>query len=206
PPPPLAITFAAVLWGGAAHAQDGDGAYGRWNHGLVISPAFGVALGGDGGQGDVAFDGALRLRFLDAAGPSAGVIAGEGGPLIFTGVELRPFWPALFLLDMSTGRRWIDRTIQSLGVELMAVFAPRAERRGAAFGYAFHIELPLIYGRDGPFDGLRLRAAVRRIVGRDYIEGPSIAHSWAAVLSLTLDLGAQFSQGHREPPRYRPRR
>ena len=194
--------FASALFSGEASADD-DGVYGRFDHGLV------VALGAGGSVsagGDLRAEGEVRVRILDAAGPTLSI---SGAPnqqtIVLAGIELRPLFPALFLLDAWSGKEWLDVFVQSIGIDLGAAFFPGSG--GVAFAYGFSVEVPLVLSRPGSFDGLGLRLAARRIAPSNAFaptpEGQSGHFSIMATLSLHL--GVRFPASFQEPPGYRPR-
>ncbi|MFT5358526.1 MAG: hypothetical protein ACI9KE_005765 [Polyangiales bacterium] len=197
------LLFAVTFFGSNAYADDDDGLYGRFDHGLVF------ALGAGGSistSGEVRAEGELRMRVLDAAGPTLSISgAPDGQTFVVAGIELRPLFPALFLLDAWSGNERLDVFIQSIGIDLGAVFFPGSG--GVAFAYGFSLELPLALSHPGPFDGLGLRIAARRIAPSNAFvpmpEGQS-AH-FSVMATLSLHLGVRFPASFREPAGYRPR-
>ena len=196
--------LASSLFVSHARAED-DGVYGRFDHGLVFALGAGGSISA---SGEVRAEGELRLRILDAAGPTLSV---SGAPdrqtFVLAGIELRPFFPALFLLDAWSGNEWLDVFVQSIGVELGAAFFPGDGERGVAFAYGFSVELPLVLSRPGPFDGLGLRIAARRIAPSNaFAPAPESQRGHFSVMAtLSLHLGVRFPASFREPPGYRPR-
>lgn len=200
---PLAtwIALVAVALCSNVLAQDGDGAYGRFDHAVVFSFDAGFALS----TPPIAprASGALRVRIIDAAGPVLSLSGGGGEPLSFrAGVELRPFWPSLFLLDMSTGIERIDLLIGSIGVELGVAYV---QNHGIGVTYAFGIEMPLALPTSSPsrvFDGLRLRFEARRIRLRQAQETTQESYrAWEMFFGLNLRLGAGAPRLHSDPRR-----
>jgi hypothetical protein len=191
-----------VFFDSQAYADD-DGVYGRFDHGLVF------ALGAGGStstSGEVRAEGELRMRVLDAAGPTLSI---SGAPdrqtFVVTGIELRPLFPALFLLGAWSGNEWVDVFLQSIGIDLGAAFFPGSG--GVAFAYGFSVELPLALSRPGPFDGLGLRIAARRIAPSNAFAPTPESESghFSVMATLSLHLGVRFPASFREPPGYRPR-
>lgn len=205
-PSPLA---AALEPGPASPA---DGLYGRFDGDLVLSvgvsggPVFDRGFRG----GLVELD--LRARYLDAAGlvvapawfhdpafPLREAID-DGAGRLFVGLEVRPFFPARFLLDLWTGSRWTDLLIDSIGVELGVVVGPfgaPGTSDGVAFAWGAGVELPLLTS-DQLAHGLRLRLAVRRVTSRsgDQAGPEGERHSdWTLLTGLVFrglaDLGTQ---------------
>jgi len=168
----LLALVGGASWVGAtplarADAPVGDGVYGRLDGGLVLSagvtagPAFDGGLSGAVGELD------LRARYLDAAGVvlAPAYVGDPGAGRLFVGLEVRPFFPARFLLDLWTGHRWLDLVIDSLGVELGAVLGPWGTDlagAGVAFAWGGGVELPLVLF-PGRADGVHLRIGFRRV-------------------------------------------
>lgn len=198
----LFVCSAVFFTGGSALADD-DGVYGRFDHGLVFALGAGGSISANG---EVRAEGEVRMRFLDAAGP---VLSLSGAPdrqtFVLAGIELRPLFPALFLLDAWSGNEWVDVFVQSIGIELGAAFFPG--NGGVAFAYGFSVELPLALSRPGPFDGLGLRIAARRIAPSNaFAPAPdSQSGHFSVMATLSLHLGVRFPASFSEPAGYRPR-
>ena len=210
-PQVLGALAIAVLGSSTAAADDGDGLYDRFDRDLT------VAIGAGGG---VVFDGAdvrptlaadVRLRVIDTAGPvvamrwSADGRSGHGYVLL--GVELRPFFPALFLLDLSIGNEWVDLFVQSFGVELGAALFPFDEDFGVALGVGLSVELPLLMPSRtrGTFQSIALRLAARRIDGTSSFQDTPVADrsEWSLLATLAFALSAHIGIADWEPARYR---
>lgn len=190
-----------------ARADRGDGAYGRLQEDMTLS----LLVGGGAtwpAEGDT--QGSLitefRARFYDAAGPVVGLRWSPDSEHVFVGLELRPLWPALFLMDMSTGHRFVDLTLQSLSVELGAAVSPLGEGRGVGFAWGLGLELPLGPSARLP-GGLWLRLAVRRVrAPASWQATPDTdASEWTLSSALVLRFGVRTSAPRREPTRYRLR-
>lgn len=203
------LLFAAALLGtssgifGSTALADDDGVYGRFDHGLVFALGAGGSLSTNG---ELRAEGEVRIRILDAAGPSLSI---SGGPdrqtFVLAGIELRPLFPALFLLDAWSGNEWLDVFLQSIGIDLGAAFFPGSG--GVAFAYGFSVEVPLALSAPGAFDGLGLRIAARRIAPSNaFAPAPgSQSGHFSIMATLSLHLGVRFPASFREPPGYRPR-
>ncbi len=196
----------------AASAQRGDGAYRRFDADATLGIEAGANVL-DSGSFEAGAE--LRLRILNAGGPFLAGAFGSRGVSLAVGVELRPLWPALFLIDMSTGRERLDLFLQSLSVDLGVEFAPLAgasdEFAGAevaaAFTWGVGIGVPLLTRsrREGSLAGLDLRFFVRRTrfdraqLGVGDRALPSV---WrvGVRLALDFDLGVGASA---EPARWR---
>ncbi len=198
------VLLAAFGARAEAQSHQGDGAYGRFDHGLVFHLAAGASWTPDE-EPAVAFEGQARALFLGAAGPQLQLRAApDRATLLVAGVSLRPLFPALFLLDMSTGNEWLDTFIQSVGVDVGVAFYPSEDQRAFALGLG--LSVPLVLHRPGPFDGLALRLHARRIDRLDRRDGPDAqGGDWEFMATIDLALGVRFSAGNRPPPGYRPR-
>jgi hypothetical protein len=176
--------FAIVLSTTAiAHADDEDvvdTTYGRIDGDLSAVLGLGATIGPRGPRS--AAD--LRFRYLSTAGLFATY---EDGPLVgstseprrafATGVELRPLFLARWVKGLETGNAYLDLTIDSLGLELGAVFA---EPVGHSFGSrpglqaGLGLELPVFPRLTGPLIGLHggVRWSDAALAGRP-IDTPS---------------------------------
>ncbi len=204
----LTLALAATLLcpPSAARAEGrGDGLYGRWDQDFTLE----IGLGGgvtfaDGAEG-ASMMAELRLRIIDAAGP---FLAGRWGPnageSLVVGVELRPLFPALFLMDASTGRERLDLFLQSLGLEIgAAFFLDGSADAGLAIGVG--LEVPLVLPSRWA-QGVWLRLAARRVhAPRDYrnLDGASPRSEWTLYATLNLEWGVNIGAGAWEPPRHR---
>ncbi|MBX3246398.1 MAG: hypothetical protein KF901_04375 [Myxococcales bacterium] len=188
-----------------AEAQPGDGAYRRWDAfvGLEVGAGAAASRRQDAWSAGPVVE--LRARVLDAAGPfvSFGWDADATSALAF-GVELRPLWPALFLLDRSTGRERLDLWLQSWSLDLGAALGPLVgEGRGLAMIWGLACDVPLSRPSRsrGAFRGAGLRLFARQtIVRASAPEAPTASMAgWTigATLRLTLGLGRGLSGGPR---------
>jgi hypothetical protein len=146
----ISIIALACAWPGAAFAGPRDEtSHGRIDGDLAVSAGAGATVGPRGPRG--AAD--LRLRYLFTAGLFATY---EDGPLVAsaaeprrvltTGVELRPLFLARWLQGHESGTPRVDLLIDSLGLELGAVFVqPEGARFGARRGLqaGLGLDLPL---------------------------------------------------------------
>ncbi len=141
-------------------ADASDASYGRFDGDVALAGAAGMTVGPRGPRASAD----LRFRYLQTAGLFATY---EDGPLIGSpsepkralafGVELRP----LFLARWATGRELgighLDLLIDSLGLELGALFAqPEGARFGGRPGLSagLGVELPFFGRASSPFIGL----------------------------------------------------
>ena len=155
------LALATSLVAGTARASDGpDTAYGRIDGDLSASLALGATFGPRSARGAVD----LRLRYLWTAGIFATY---EDGPLLGSaseprrafagGIELRPLFLAKWLQGKETGNPYFDLTLDSLGLELGAVFlqpaaASFASKPGLQAGLG--IQVPIFPRATGPVIGL----------------------------------------------------
>lgn len=195
------VTF---LWGaGIASAQSGDGVYRRWDSDVAIAISGGLEGGARGLQGV----GALRLRIADAAGPMVSLRHGAEGTELGFGVTLRPLWPALFLLDMSSGRRFWDLLLQSISIEpQVAYIAPHdADAKAWGFALGLGVEVPLWVPESGVVQRLGLRLGYRRVWAPERWNGAAQRDRghWSAGAALALTLGAGSPVSRWEPARHR---
>lgn len=184
-----------VIDASPASADRGDGAYQRVDRGMTFSLVAGATAtsGGDTWRGGLAAE--LRARVLDAAGPVVALRWGpEASEYVFFGIELRPLFPALFLLDLSTGNEWFDLFVQSFGVELGAVWWPR-DGAGVGLGVGLAIDVPLVLPQRGTFRGLALRLSARRVDGTSTFQSaPEVDRSeWTLIAALSLSLGVPLA-------------
>lgn len=155
-----------------AHADDsaqrGDGVYGRLDGDVTLSAGLGAGAVFPA-RGDAALSTALELRarFLDAAGL---FVVPEWRPdaasEVTLGLDLRPLFPARFLMNMETGLPWVDLLVDSIGVDVGVALLPIGEGRGktgAAFAIGGGLDVPLVLpAADAPIPGgLFLRLAGR---------------------------------------------
>ncbi len=160
-PSRAALLLAAALSGRSALAQEHtDPSHGRIDGDLVVVAGLGatVAPGGVRGEGE------LRLRYLDTAGAfvtyeEGALFAGSAQPqrVLTSGAELRPLFLARWLTGHETRSARLDLALDSLGLELGAVFSQHA---GGAFASDLGVELglgleiPFFEGATGPWLGL----------------------------------------------------
>ncbi|MCB9602763.1 MAG: hypothetical protein H6721_11900 [Sandaracinus sp.] len=191
----MRVCAALVLWLatslGTARAQDGDGAYERWDAYVTVEATAGALAHARDGTWELGPLVELRTRILDAAGPFVAYqwdAAGES--TLVAGIELRPLWPALFLLDASTGREWVDLFVQSLSVELGVALTPLGDP-GLAFAWGLSIDVPLWLPSRAPGRGLGLRLQMRRIrVDENALEAPDADDVWSVGATLRMGFGA----------------
>ncbi|MGZ3416775.1 MAG: hypothetical protein ACXVEE_02860 [Polyangiales bacterium] len=171
------LVLGCLLVTSAAHAAEGDGAYGRTDG--DASFVVGVDGGTLGGRKLVGGD--LRLRYLDTAGVAVGYeeldafnkaqTEGEFRRDFRAGVELRPLFPARFLKAHEIGNSFVDLVIDSVGLDIGAIWIVRAfkdvPRPGMYVGLA--LEVPLASRANGPW--VRLAGSFRwtasRLEGED---------------------------------------
>lgn len=173
----------AVLVGFAAEARAVEGedtSYGRIEGDLSASAGAGATLGPRAPR--AALD--LRLRYLWTAGVFATY---EDGPLVdsaaeprralATGIELRPLFIARWLQGLQSGNAYLDMTVDSLALELGAVFMePTGGKLGSRPGLQLGagMTVPILPHASGPVIGFH--GGVRwsdAALGGQALEGPS---------------------------------
>ena len=155
------LALATTSIASTASALDGpDTSHGRIDGDLSASLALGATFGARTPR--AALD--LRLRYLWTAGVFATY---EDGPLVGSssaprrafagGIELRPLFLAKWLQGKETGNAYLDLTIDSLGLELGAVFLQPV---GTSFGSkpglqaGLGLQVPIFPRATGPVIGL----------------------------------------------------
>jgi len=141
-------------------SRKADTSYGRIDGDLSVGLGAGATLGPRGPRAAVD----LRLRYLWTAGLFATY---EDGPLLGSdaeprrafamGLEIRPLFLARWANGLESGNAWLDLTIDSLGLELGAVFVEPAGRSfgkspGLQAGIGFQI--PILPRATGPHVGV----------------------------------------------------
>lgn len=148
PPPPAARADLP------ARLADHDTADGRFDGDLGLVFGLGATFSGSDPRG--AAD--LRLRYLETAGIFASYEEsfGAGPPnpprLVALGLEMRPLFLARWVTGTDFGLAWPDLALDSLGLELGAVFEPSGgpfSRPGLQVSLG--LELPLLAKTTGPW-------------------------------------------------------
>src|SRR4051812_45985541 len=172
----LSIGLATTSFTTGARALEGpDTAYGRIDGDVSASAAVGTTFGPRGPRAAVD----PRLRYIWTAGvfatyedcPFLGSAA-EPRRALATGIELRPLFFAKWLQGKETGNPYLDLTIDSLGLELGAVFLQPA---GASFASTpglqagVGLQVPILPRATGPVIGLHggARWSSAALGGRD---------------------------------------
>ena len=184
----LAVLAILVLYTGTAHAANPDTAYGRIDGDLSVSAAVGATFAARSPRAAVD----LRLRYLWTAGIFGTYEDGFGGSsepkrLLATGIELRPLFLAKWLQGRETGHPYVDLTIDSLGLELGAVFQ---QPQGTSFASkpglqaSLGLQIPIFPNATGPTVGVHAGARWSNTVlsGGD----PQSAADRSAFVLLTL--------------------
>ncbi len=157
--------IAALLVAGpsaerTASAQDDDPSHGRIDGDVTVA----VGIGGVVTERGASAEGEIRLRYLDTAGAFVAYEEGalfdpSAGPqrLLATGLELRPLFLGRWLKGYETPSARLDLALDSLGLELGAVFA---QRPGGPFGselgvqIGLGVELSVFEQATGPWIGI----------------------------------------------------
>jgi hypothetical protein len=152
------ILVALVLLPVSARAADRkDGSHGRVDGDLAVEAGVGASFGPRAPRGVAD----VRFRYLSMAGI---FVTYEDGPLfgsraepkraLATGLELRPLFLAKWFTGRYSGNPYLDLTIDSIGLELGAVFLqPSGARFGAKPGLqaGLAFEVPIFPAATGPF-------------------------------------------------------
>jgi hypothetical protein len=167
----VAAFSSLALAATTAHAEPGDGAYGRLKGDVTLVVGAGGGLVAKSDRKLVTGD--VRLRYLDAVG--AAFIYEEANALerttnadygavhrnFITALEIRPLFPIRFLKNMESDQRFFELMLDSIGLELGTVWTMRegnaTRRPGLLLGLGF--EVPLIAAATGPW--LRFSTSVR---------------------------------------------
>jgi len=200
----VAALAAIVSTGAPASAADtrgpgDDGSHGRFDGDLAVVAAAGMTVGPRGPRAT----GDLRFRYLSTAGLFGTY---EDGPLVGSdaeprrtlavGLELRPLFLARWATNRQLGTPRLDLFIDSLALEIGAVFAqPEGARFGARPGLqaGLGLELPFLATASGPFLGVHggARWSDAALSGGP-LDGPS-----DRALYLTIAIGwQQLFGGH----------
>jgi hypothetical protein len=188
----------------ARAADEPDTSYGRIEGDFSASVGVGATFGPRAPR--AAAD--LRLRYIQTAGI---FVTYEDGPLVGSssdprrafaaGVELRPLFLARWLQGLETGMGHLDLTIDSLALELGAVFVEPpgrsfASRPGLQAGIG--LQVPILPKASGPVIGVHggARWSDATLAGND-IQGPSdrslfllVTVAWQQVFGAHIvDLG-----------------
>jgi hypothetical protein len=158
-----ALLAGAFLVSGARVASAAgrtDATYGRIAGDVTLVGAVGVVAADGGPRGEAE----LRARYLETAGLFASY---EDAPLLGSsaeprrvfagGLEVRPLFLFRWLDGHQTSEPWLDLVVDSVGLELGAMFqqpsgASFSSRPGAQVGLA--IEVPILPRATGPWIGL----------------------------------------------------
>jgi hypothetical protein len=182
----------------------GDGVYERFDSDLTLQIDLGPGVMRAGGT-SASFVAELRARIIDAAGVVLALDTSPSGPdHVFVGLELRPLWPGLFLLDHSSGyERW-DLMLESLGVEIGAGLTPLGDGLGVGLSWGIGLEVPLILPETFA-QGIWLRLGARhQDVHPSSAAAPNSGQdAWLAYVTLALRGGLDLGFARWQTPRYR---
>lgn len=154
----LAAVLAIVASPAADAADAQDASHGRIDGDLAVALGAGATLGPRAPRATAD----LRFRYLQTAGIFAtyedGPLLGDAEPkrAFATGVELRPLFIARWLQGWESGKPYLDLTLDSIGIELGAVFMqPEGARLGSKPGLqaGLGFEVPLFPRATGFFVG-----------------------------------------------------
>ena len=148
-----------------SHNAD-DGIYGRFDGDLSLYGGAGAVLRleGDDQKGAASLE--LDALFLDAAGPFFAIdIAPEAPDQIALGIQLRPLFPARFFLNRFFENAFLNRTIESLHLEIGTGFRSLAGDAEIGVLVGTGIDIPLTAPMK--YWGLVLRLGARYLRIRD---------------------------------------
>ena len=203
------VLFVVLAVPSLAHAQHGDGAYGRLDGDLALSAGVsGGAVTNDrvhpAWTGSASLE--LRARILDSGGIFAiGEWRPEGDSRVIVGVDIRPLFLPRFLLGAQTGFRWLDLLIDSIGLDLGAAIGPFDAAAGAALAIGFGLDVPLFLP-ERTSGGVFLRLGARYVTASALDQAAPHGGTTDWVLLAGLDVRALVATGlpGLEGPRYRP--
>ena len=155
-----AVAASLALPAGSARAQSRpEPTYGRFQGDLTLVAGLGAVVAARG----VRAEGEVRLRYLESAGVFAsyedGALVGSAAEptrVLAAGLELRPLFLFRWLTGRETQRARVDLVVDSLGLELGAVFTQPAgtsfaSQAGMQAGLG--LEVPLLTRATGPWLG-----------------------------------------------------
>lgn len=161
-----------------------DGAYGRFDGSLHADLAVGAGVSE---AGDASLVWHARLRYVDSVGlvlRGDHMLSNDAATRLFAGLELRPLFPARFLVNSEFGLEWLDLLVDSVGMELGASFIGPAEappRLTMAFGVDVPIVPPSIFGH-----GIFVHLAAEHVFGN------SAFWTFSAALDLRMVFASAF--------------
>jgi hypothetical protein len=184
----LTVVFAASSANADPPSTDPDATYGRIDGDVALVGGVGASFGPTAPR--LALD--LRLRYLDTVGifvdyeDAVGASADSDPRRVFaSGLELRPLFLSRWLQLGELHRTRLDLIVDSLGIELGAVFQ---QAQGTSFGqrpgvqFGLGVELPILPQATGPWIGLHggVRWSDSTLLG-DAIRGPEDRSLFLAV-------------------------
>ena len=175
----------------ASSQRNGDGLYGRWDRALTLDIGAGPAVSWIQQDTHVSVASEMRLLVADMGGIAvAGRWAPTDGQYLFVGVDLRPLFPALFFLYLSTWNAFSDLLIQSLYLEIGPTFLLDG-KHSVGLGVGFGLSVPL-YRPLKTLRGIWLRLGARHVnVTPEYYNTPNSMNQseWTVLTTLTIRLG-----------------
>lgn len=185
------VLNAVTVQSSTAHASDDDGVYGRLHADTTLSLEAGAGplLSFTDTEPHVALATTFRARALDMTGAFLGYQhAIRDNNAIVLGIDLRPLVFARIFSDLEHGPRWLDLTIDSLGLELGTALLrpglPRHEGAGLALVVGSGIDVPFAWSEG---TGLLLRFAVRWLHAAPWdVLGPGVTGGDSVLFTLNL--------------------
>lgn len=196
----LLLCVASITCVTRARAQGGDGLYGRWNQDLTVSVGVSAAFT-DRGEGAVLAP--VHLRYLDFVGLTlTPTWAWDADLTLWTGFEIRPLFPSLFLSDASLRTAFWDRLVQSLAFQMGPEFGTnRHHRLTTAWSLGTSVDVPIVFPSGG-IAGLALTLAARHTLrSSNHIGGGPVRGGdsrWLFSAGLTWRFGIPLGLVSRE--------
>jgi hypothetical protein len=198
------VCAGAFFASSAASSAAADVTHGRLAGDLTLEAGLGGGLAFEGlnvlGAGTLE----LRTRYLDMAGVVlGGELRPEGASRVWLGVDVRPLFLGRFLLGATTGDRWLDVLLDSIGLDLGVALVPLDARIGAALAVGFGFDVPIVFFGAG-YEGIGVRLAGRHVaaLATDLAGPENGVNDWLAMASLVIRGSVSTGLPALEPRRY----
>lgn len=180
-----------------AHAQDGDGLYGRFDQDVWMSVSGLAGIEPSVTSNAVSIVPEFRARYLDSAGIFLGASHNQASTRFFGGVDLRPIFLGRFLTGRVIGRSFFDLLVDSIGLDLgVSTLDVGGQTRGALL-VGTGIDIPVLWSSE-------LRLSIR--LGLRYLHANTQAdtpNELSLLGGLTFSFGVATHLSEREGPRTR---